>query len=70
MDKVKSGIKTTEFALTLLAAILGCVIAAGVVSPDGAGHWDKVVGALVALVSSLGYTIGRSKVKAAAADKK
>jgi hypothetical protein len=65
MEKVKSGIKTTEFALTLLAAILGCVIATGVVSVDGSGQWDRI-----ALVSSLGYTVGRSKVKAAAADKK
>jgi type IV secretory pathway VirB2 component (pilin) len=70
MEKVKSGIKTTEFALTLLAAILGCVIATGVVSVDGSGQWDRIVGVLVALVSSLGYTVGRSKVKAAAADKK
>jgi hypothetical protein len=68
MKKIKSGIKTSEFALTALAAVLGCLIAAGVVEVNGAGTWDKLAGAVIALLASLGYTLGRSKVKAAAAE--
>ena len=56
---MKPGLKSSEFALALLVAILGAVgpyLAAGSI-------WEKVVGLAVTCLASLGYTAGRSMVK-------
>jgi len=62
--ETKAGWKTTEFWLTSAAAVAGMVVASGVVDPDGAGTWDKVVGLIVSTLAALGYTASRAKVKA------
>jgi hypothetical protein len=62
----KKGYLCTEFYLSSAAAILGIVIASGAVDIEGLGTWDKIVGMACSLLAALGYTAGRSKVKAAA----
>jgi hypothetical protein len=60
---VKPGYKTTEFWLSLLAILVGAVIASGVISPDGTGTAAKIVGGLVTLLGALGYTVQRTTLK-------
>lgn len=62
MDTIKPGYKTTEFWLSLLALVLGAVAAAGVL-PDG-GLATQVIGGILAILSQLGYTASRAKLKA------
>lgn len=62
---LKSGVKSSEFYMALSAVVLGVIISTGAVDPDGAGTWDKVVGVVCSLLAALGYTVGRSNVKAA-----
>ena len=64
-EGLKSGIRSSEFYMALSAVVLGVVISTGVVDPEGAGTWDKVVGVVCSLLAALGYTVGRSNVKAA-----
>lgn len=63
-EGLKSGVKSSEFYMALSAVILGIVISTGVVDPEGAGTWDTVVGVVCSLLAALGYTVGRSNVKA------
>tara|TARA_Y100000310_G_C20036883_1_gene514366 strand:+ start:227 stop:454 length:228 start_codon:yes stop_codon:yes gene_type:complete len=69
-SEVKKGYLCTEFYLSAAAAILGIIIASGVVDPEGLGTWDKIVGMACSLLAAVGYTVGRSKVKAAAEENK
>ena len=69
-DGPKKGYLTTEFYLSAAAAVLGIVIASGAVDPEGLGTWDKVVGMACSLLAAVGYTVSRSKVKAAAEENK
>ena len=65
---VKPGYKTTEFWLSLLATLLGFVLASGAMDTVSSDSWvAKIVGGAVAALAALGYTAGRAKVKAAAA---
>ncbi len=58
----KSGWKTTEFWLSLVAIAAGLVPTLGVQE----GHWAVKVAAVVAFIlAALGYTYARSKVKVA-----
>ena len=58
--KTKPGYKTTEFWLTVAAALSGSVMAAGL--PEE--HWVvKLAGQATAILSVLGYTVARSLVK-------
>ncbi len=57
----KPGYKTTEFWLTTLATVVGLVLAADIVPSDGI--WPKITGLVVALLSSLGYTVSRGITK-------
>jgi len=60
---MKSGWKTSEFWLTLMAMMLGGFVAAGVVPTT---HWAmNVAGIALTLLGSMGYTAARAKVKAA-----
>jgi len=57
---MKSGFKSTEFILTMLAVLLG-----GLVPFLATGSvLEKVVGLVVAGLASIGYGAGRSMVKA------
>lgn len=67
---IRAGIKTTEFWLTLLAQLLGVAIALNLVDPEtGAGMADKITGLVIVGLGAFGYTVARSKVKAAEAGK-
>lgn len=63
--KTKPGFKTTEFWLSLLAALMGFLMASGIMdtAPEGS-VWPKVVGGIMAVLAALGYTASRAKVKA------
>jgi len=59
---MKPGWRTSEFWLSTMAQLLGWLLAAGILVD---GHWGlKAAGAIVAMLSAMGYTNGRSKLKA------
>ena len=61
----KPGYKTTEFWLSLLATLLGFLLASGVMDGVSEDSWiAKVVVGLVAVLATLGYSASRAKVKA------
>jgi len=59
--KQKPGYKTTEFWLTLFAAIVGLLVTAGVLPTEG--PVAQIVGFVGATLASLGYTWARGFVK-------
>lgn len=64
MNETKPGYKTTEFWLSLLATLLGFLLASGVMDSVGEESWvARLVGGLVAVLASLGYSASRAKVK-------
>jgi len=62
--KSSPGYKTTEFWLSLIVVVLGAFMASGMVPGDHVAI--KVGGMVMAVLSGMGYTAGRSKIKAAA----
>lgn len=67
---VKAGWKTTEFMLSTAAALLGIAIAGGFVDPEGVTSADRIAGIICSALAALGYSVGRSNVKAAAEEGK
>mgnify|MGYP006295731821 CR=1 FL=1 len=64
MNETKPGYKTTEFWLSLLATLLGFLLASGVMDAVPQESWiARIVGGLVAVLASLGYSASRAKVK-------
>lgn len=59
----RPGWMTSEFALSSVTAVLGYLLVSGVVA-DGT-TWARVIGGALAILSTLGYTYGRSAIKAA-----
>ena len=57
----KPGYKTTEFYLSTAAAVLGAVMASGLV--PSAGPWAQLVGIAAVVLSSMGYTVSRGMAK-------
>ncbi len=57
----KPGYKTTEFWFSTLAAVVGIVIASGIVPESGLGA--QLVGALVSGLAALGYSVSRGLAK-------
>ncbi len=68
MNEVKSGIKTTEFWLTLVPLLLGVLAVFGVFTPAETTQMNagltQIIGGVFAVLPVLGYTISRGKVKA------
>lgn len=64
-DPPKPGYKTTEFWLSLAAKLLGAAFAAGLIG-DGT-PLARIAGLAAVVLTSLGYTVNRAMVKAAAA---
>lgn len=70
---MKSGYKTTEFWLTLLAQVLPVLVLTGVLTPNEAETVQNVAGNAItagfafggALIALAVYVYGRAKVKAA-----
>ncbi len=64
MNETKTGYKTTEFWLSLLATLLGFLLASGVMDSVPEESWiARVVGGAVAALAALGYAASRAKVK-------
>lgn len=59
----KPGYKTTEFGLNLAAAVVGALLASGLLT-DGSTY-ARIAGMAAMLLSSLGYTWSRTAVKTA-----
>lgn len=60
--KEKAGYKTTEFYLSVLAMVLGSLMASGALVEGSV--WAKIIGAGITVLAALGYTASRAKVKA------
>ena len=65
---VKPGWRTTEFALSALAALVGLAIAGGFIDLDGVSAADKIAGLVCSALAAVGYSVSRSKTKAAATE--
>lgn len=59
---MKPGYKTTEFWLTVLANVVGILLASGQFAPGSVVA--EVLGVVAVVLSNLGYTYNRAKVKA------
>jgi len=61
-----AGYKTSEFWMSLVATLLGFLMASGALDGADENSWIvRIVGGVVALLSGMGYTAARAKVKAA-----
>ena len=60
----RPGWKTTEFWLSLAAIVIGAVLSYGLV--DSYDVWPKLLAAALSVLTALGYTHNRSRIKAAA----
>jgi hypothetical protein len=59
----RTGIRTTEFWITLIVALAGLLPASGLLPEN---HWGvKVCGLVVSLVAAMNYTVSRGSVKKA-----
>lgn len=63
---VTPGWKTSEFWLSLVAALVGAVMASGII-PTGS-VWVQVVGIVATILGALGYQVSRTSVKTSAHD--
>lgn len=72
MDPLKPGWRTTEFWTTLGVYVLGTIALfhPNVNTAEANSHWGAIVqaaGVIAAAAKGLAYSLGRAKVKAAAA---
>lgn len=61
---VKPGKLTTEFLLTAIVTFVGLLIASGLIPTDS--QFGKILGLAASLFGTMGYTVSRGAVKAAA----
>lgn len=61
---VKPGYKTTEFWLTFAAMVITTLYASGVIASD-ASNLGKALALIAGVLTSLGYSVVRGKVKTA-----
>lgn len=59
----KPGYKTTEFWLSLAASTIGALMMSDVIAEGSTVA--KIVGGIATILSTLGYTVSRAKLKAA-----
>jgi len=62
---MKPGYKTTEYWMSVATALVGLMVALGVLEPEGADSPAllKIVGGGMAGVASLGYSLARGLAK-------
>lgn len=58
---MKAGYKTTEFWLSLLAMVLGALVASNVLHVGSLA--ERIVGLAISTLASLGYTASRTALK-------
>jgi hypothetical protein len=58
---VKPGYKTTEFWLSTASTVVSLAIASDIIPTEGI--WPKIVGLVVAVLGTLGYTVMRGAAK-------
>lgn len=63
--ETKPGYKSSEWYLSVAAAILGALLASGVLPDDSL--WMKLAGLATSLLATLGYQVNRAFVKNGAA---
>jgi len=64
MNQTRPGYKTTEFWLSLLATLIGLLMASGALDQLPEDSWiAKLIGGVVAVLAALGYSASRAKVK-------
>jgi len=64
VNETKPGYKTTEFWLSILATLLGFLLASGAMDSVPEESWiAKLIGGVVAVLATLGYSASRAKVK-------
>jgi len=63
LPPIRPGYRTTEFWLSAAAMLLSGAYAVGLIPTDGV--WAKIAALMAFVLTSSGYTIGRSMVKAA-----
>ena len=66
-DASRPGIRTTEFWLSAAATLGGIVLASGALAEGSVAA--QIVGGLLSLLASLGYTASRTALKRAAPDR-
>ena len=77
---MKPGIKTTEFWMSLIPAVVGLLLALGVVTPEQGdiitgqsgeivAAVDKIIGAVMTIVVALGYAKSRGVAKNGSSNK-
>ena len=64
-QKNARGIRTSEWWLTLVTAVIGLAIMAGWVNPEGVSTVDKIAGMAMAGLAALGYQVSRGLAKGA-----
>ena len=57
---MKAGFKTSEFWLTVVAAVVGAVVSTGAL---GDTPWAKVAGVASVALAALGYSVSRGLAK-------
>ena len=57
---MKAGVKTSEFWVSAVLAVIGSLLATNVIPADSV--WARVAGAVLAAATSLGYTWSRTQV--------
>jgi len=65
--EVKSGVKTTEFAVTILTTIASVLVLSGILKPEDATQFvelgSQIVAGVLALVVVVSYIRGRVNIK-------
>lgn len=61
---IKPGLRTSEFYISAVVALVGAMMTLGVFKAGT--PYDKMLGVIAMTLSTLGYTVGRSAVKAVA----
>ena len=62
--ETKPGYKTTEFYVTVLAALVGLAAASGMIDPESTSIWIKAFGMAQTALVTMGYSIARGLTKA------
>ena len=64
----RQGWRTSEFWLSLIAMVIGAVMASGALDSLASDHWAvKVLGLVASILGALGYQVSRTLVKGAEA---